>query len=373
VVVDRDVDHVRADLGLELGGGALADDAALVDDRDPVGELVGLLEVLGGQEDRRPVAGAQLADAVPDQHPGRRVQAGGRLVQEQHPGPVQQGRGEVQAALHAARVGLDAAVDRLVQADQLGHLADLLGQDRAAQPVQASLQAEQLPAGLLGVEAGLLEGHADQPAHLGRLTHHVVPEDRARAAGGLQQGGEHADDGRLAGPVGAEEPVDLGLVDVEADAADGLDVAEAAHEIKGLDRGGHAPECTGGPRQRHRCPGSPSGGATGHCQRSSRAPRTRRRLGRRRPAPARGQLTLHQGERTVGQRRDSLEGHPAAARLQNCALVGPEHDRLTRIGIGHVDLLVRGPPPQAGTAGHRASPTLQLHAFFKSSRRPVSG
>ena len=45
-----------AQVGLERLGGALADDQAAVDDREPVAELVGLLEVLGGEEDRRPVA-----------------------------------------------------------------------------------------------------------------------------------------------------------------------------------------------------------------------------------------------------------------------------------------------------------------------------
>ena len=42
-----------ADLGLERVRRALGDDPAAVDDPDAVGELVGLLEVLGGEEDGR--------------------------------------------------------------------------------------------------------------------------------------------------------------------------------------------------------------------------------------------------------------------------------------------------------------------------------
>ena len=41
-----------ADGRLELVGGALGDLDAVVDDRDPVGELVGLVEVLRGQQHR---------------------------------------------------------------------------------------------------------------------------------------------------------------------------------------------------------------------------------------------------------------------------------------------------------------------------------
>ena len=49
---------------LELVRGALGDDPAVVEDGDPVGELVGLVEVLRGEEDRD-AAGGELADARP--------------------------------------------------------------------------------------------------------------------------------------------------------------------------------------------------------------------------------------------------------------------------------------------------------------------
>ena len=55
-VVDDDLDPLAADLGLELVGGAAGDDLAVVDDRDRVGQLVGLLEVLGREQQRRALA-----------------------------------------------------------------------------------------------------------------------------------------------------------------------------------------------------------------------------------------------------------------------------------------------------------------------------
>ena len=54
-----------------------------VDDADPVGELVGLLEVLGGEEDRHAELVVQPPDLLPDPGAAHRVEPGGRLVEEQ--------------------------------------------------------------------------------------------------------------------------------------------------------------------------------------------------------------------------------------------------------------------------------------------------
>ena len=45
-------DRVGADALLERGRGVEGEDLAVVHDRDPVAELVGLLHVVGGQQDR---------------------------------------------------------------------------------------------------------------------------------------------------------------------------------------------------------------------------------------------------------------------------------------------------------------------------------
>ena len=53
-IVDDHLDPLAADLRLELVGRARSDDAAVVDDRDGIGELVGFLEILRRQQQRRP-------------------------------------------------------------------------------------------------------------------------------------------------------------------------------------------------------------------------------------------------------------------------------------------------------------------------------
>src|SRR5215211_8406953 len=81
----------------------------LVDDGDAVGELVGLFQVLGGQQHGG--AGVdQVADQVPEVPAAGRVQPGGGLVQEQHLRAADQAGGQVEAAPHADRVGLDLPV-----------------------------------------------------------------------------------------------------------------------------------------------------------------------------------------------------------------------------------------------------------------------
>ncbi|WP_413092561.1 hypothetical protein [Streptomyces phaeochromogenes] len=48
-------DMTAGDQPLQLGRGALGDQSASVEHTDPVGELIGLLQVLGGEKDGDPV------------------------------------------------------------------------------------------------------------------------------------------------------------------------------------------------------------------------------------------------------------------------------------------------------------------------------
>ena len=78
-----DLQDLAADAVLELVPGSLRDHLPPVDDRDPVGQLIGFLQVLGGQQQRCPLT-PQLAHGGPDLVAAARVQARGRLVEEQH-------------------------------------------------------------------------------------------------------------------------------------------------------------------------------------------------------------------------------------------------------------------------------------------------
>jgi len=75
-----------------------------VEDRDPVGQLFGLVQVLRGEQHGRALVG-ELLDGVPHLDPGLRVETGGRLVEEHHRRVAHEAHGDVEPAPHTARVG----------------------------------------------------------------------------------------------------------------------------------------------------------------------------------------------------------------------------------------------------------------------------
>ena len=81
LVGQPDLQPLAADAVLERVRRALRDHLAVVDDRELVGEPVGLVEVLGGEEDGRAL-GDEPLDRLPEAEPAARVEARGRLVQE---------------------------------------------------------------------------------------------------------------------------------------------------------------------------------------------------------------------------------------------------------------------------------------------------
>ena len=107
---------------------------------------------------------------------------------------------------------------------------------RAAHAVQAPDHDQVLEAGEVLVDGRVLAGEADAPAQLGGVADDVEARDEHGAGVGLQQRREHADRGRLAGAVGAEEPEHAARRDLEVDAVEGPDVAEGLHETGHADR-----------------------------------------------------------------------------------------------------------------------------------------
>ncbi len=86
---------------------------AVVDDPDPAGERVGLLQVLGGEEDGDALLGGEPRDLVPERGAALDVEPGRGLVEEEDAGAVGERQRQVEAALHPARVAADFAVGRL--------------------------------------------------------------------------------------------------------------------------------------------------------------------------------------------------------------------------------------------------------------------
>ena len=126
----REDDGGLARLVLELERRALGDDPAVVDDDDAVGELVGLLEVLRRQQQRRAVAD-EAAQHVPQLDAAARVEAGGRLVEEEHRRRRDEADREVEPAPHAAGVVLDDPVAGVGEREPLEQLVGQPARPRA--------------------------------------------------------------------------------------------------------------------------------------------------------------------------------------------------------------------------------------------------
>lgn len=118
-------DMAARDEALELARRALGDDPATVKDRDPVGELVGLLQILGSEEDRDAL-GRQSADRIPHGAPAARIQTGRGVVEEDHPRGADERHGQIQPPSHPAGVGrhrLAGGVGQVEHVEQLAHPA----------------------------------------------------------------------------------------------------------------------------------------------------------------------------------------------------------------------------------------------------------
>ena len=90
----------------------------MVDEGDFVAELLGLLDVVGRQQDRRPLLVDPL-DVVPELEPQLDVDAGGRLVEDQQPWAVHHRPRQDQSPLHPAGEGPRPFVALLGQREDL--------------------------------------------------------------------------------------------------------------------------------------------------------------------------------------------------------------------------------------------------------------
>ena len=155
------VQRAGADRRLELGRRALGDHAAVVDDGDAVGELVGLVEVLRAEQDRR-ARRRERADDVPHLVARARVEPGGRLVEEHQLRRDDDAGRDVEPAPHAARVVLDQPAGGVVEVERLEQLGRARLGVGAAQAEQPAEQDQVLAAGQVLVDRGELAGEADE-------------------------------------------------------------------------------------------------------------------------------------------------------------------------------------------------------------------
>lgn len=201
---------------LEVVGCAFGDDAPLVEYRDPVGQMIGFLEVLGGEEDRHTL-GCQLPHDVPHGAPAARIQSGGRLVEEDYLRFGDQRHRQIQLPAHTAGVGrrpLTRGLHQIEPLQQFGHhpLARI-----PAQPMQSRHQPQVLLPRQQVVHRRELPGHPDRRPDGLTLGGEVVAGDPSGPPVGLRQRGQYVHGRRLPGPVRAEQRKDRPGLDGQID------------------------------------------------------------------------------------------------------------------------------------------------------------
>src|SRR5215216_5792840 len=144
VGVGRDVDlEHRIGAGRQLVDGAGDHDTAAVDDDGSLAQVLDEVELVRGEQDGRAPTG--LADEdLREGVDGDGVEAGERLVEDQHRRLVEQGADQLHPLLVAEREVLELVVDAVAEAELVEPAAGLPVGDLAVHPAQRTEEAELL-------------------------------------------------------------------------------------------------------------------------------------------------------------------------------------------------------------------------------------
>ena len=217
-------------------GRALGDDLRLVHDDEPVAQLLGLVHVVGRQDERHAPL-LEPVEPVPEQVAGLRVEAGRRLVEEQDRRLVDERPGDRQAPLHPARQRLDLVVRRARSAGRTRAARRRAGATSAPRQAEVaavdrrgsrgrSARCRACPAGARrragrGSAARRVPGPCRGRSSVPSLTGETQPIIRIVEV--------------LPAPFGPRKPNDLAGRDVEVDGVDGGELAEPLGQAAGMD------------------------------------------------------------------------------------------------------------------------------------------
>jgi hypothetical protein len=227
-------------VGVGVGGLHGVDHLAVAEHGDPVGDLEHLVQRVGDEDDRLAVGlelahvGEQLLDLLGDEH--RR-----RLVQDQDVSAPVEELEDLDPLLLADPDVLDpgVGVERGAEpAGQLPHPALGLAQvEAAAALVRLGPEHDVLGHGEVVDQHEMLVDHADAQLDglAGRVDLLGLAPDQDLALVGLLQPVQHLHQGRLAGPVLADQGVDRALGHLQVDLVVGDHPGVAAGDAAALD------------------------------------------------------------------------------------------------------------------------------------------
>ena len=205
-------------------GGALAVASAAAEHDDPVGQLEGLVDVVGDQQHRGGLGLVDVQEQVLHLHPGQGVQRAERLVEQQDAGVAGQGPGQRGALGHAAGDLAGPVLGEAVQAhelQQLGHLGLAFLGAAARGQADGDVGLQRVPRqqprflereGAAGIDAVDRRAVDEDGAGAGGVQARCCAQERGLAAAARAQDGEDLAGGdvegrRRAGRCGRRRPV----------------------------------------------------------------------------------------------------------------------------------------------------------------------
>src|SRR6266581_2730909 len=222
-----------AGVGLELARCAQGDDFAVIHDGHAVAEALGFLYVVSGHENGLFLA-AEFLDDVVNLAANLRIETSGGLVEEKHFGIIDQSHGEGEPLLLAARKLAVKRVALFFEAEALEQFLRL-----AAALVEAGEETQGFHDAQLVGKGSRLQRGADLVFESLRFALRVEAAD-GDAAAGIAETFKNLDGRGFAGAVRPEQTENFSFFHVEADAANGFDVAVALDEVFHLKNGiGH--------------------------------------------------------------------------------------------------------------------------------------
>ena len=182
-----------------------------------VADALDLAEQVRRDDDRD----SELCSRSPDQQqhlvPAGRIEAVGRLIEQEQPGIVDERLSELDALLHAGRVATDRPIALLVQPDVPEDLGGPLPRRRPRQPGHRREMRHEIRCGHVRRQAVVLRHVADELTNPDPLPRDVEVEERRTTGRCVDQTEEDLEQRALAGAVRSDEPDDPGLeIDREA-------------------------------------------------------------------------------------------------------------------------------------------------------------
>ena len=230
-------DYIAADFSGERFGCAESDEVALVQDGEAIAAL-GFFHEMGSDDDGDALLVAEDSEVLPEVAAGAGIETGGRFIEEQDLGMVEQTFREFDAALHSAGEGFNVIVGTVEQSYAGENLVDTIFEVGATEAVEMSLMPQVFAGGEFGIDALGLKDDADVAAEGSGLVNGVEAGDGCAARSGDHQCGQNPEKRGLAAAVRTKQTEKLGGQDIKRNTIERAAVGVTVNQVADLNDGG---------------------------------------------------------------------------------------------------------------------------------------